>query len=227
MNIFIPLLLLIPHIGLAQIDATALSQQIAQWVENELSSQDLEGRTQVSVNSIDSRVRLEDCDALDISALTTTVSQGRFTVKAECQDPNHWKIHVPVEVERSLEVITLRAPIKRGEIIQEQDIILTAQNVNKLTQGYFTSRTDVLGKIAKRSLAPGMAVLPQWLDEPILIERQDKISIIAEFEGLTVKAFGIAQESGRKGESIKVKNVSSKRTVHAQVIDQNTVKVPL
>ncbi len=49
--------------------------------------------------------------------------------------------------------------------------------------------------------------------------------MIAEQDGIEARMFGEALKNGRKGELIKVKNISSKRTVTAMVDDVAKVRM--
>jgi|TARA_B100001964_G_scaffold46824_1_gene52340 flagella basal body P-ring formation protein FlgA len=57
------------------------------------------------------------------------------------------------------------------------------------------------------------------------ISRGDRVTILAENKTIRITVPGIAGENGRKGKTIKVKNIDSKKIIYARVLDSATVKV--
>jgi flagella basal body P-ring formation protein FlgA len=211
----------------ALMSTTELRNKVQNWVADSINKDEFAGKTVVMAQRLDSRIKLKDCDTLNYEKINHNLNQARFTVRVTCFAPHNWMVHVPVKIQRFQDVVSLTGPIKRGSIIQEQDVILTQRNVNKLTQGFFNNTADVIGKEARRSLSTGMALRPKWITEPVIIERGDRVSIIAKIQGLTVKAHGIAKDKGSKGQFIEVENLTSNRTIFAQIIDGSTVAIAL
>ena len=63
------------------------------------------------------------------------------------------------------------------------------------------------------------------LDSPQVIRRGEMVTIIGESQQLVVRAKGRAEEPGRLGERIRVKNLSSDREVVGTVADNRMVVV--
>jgi flagella basal body P-ring formation protein FlgA len=63
------------------------------------------------------------------------------------------------------------------------------------------------------------------IELPPLVRRGNVVVIIAESDVLKVTALGEVKEKGRRGETIRVVNLSSKKEIYARVVDSNTVKV--
>jgi flagella basal body P-ring formation protein FlgA len=53
------------------------------------------------------------------------------------------------------------------------------------------------------------------------------VRIVVESSVIKVSTPGEALEAGKPGDTIRVKNISSQREVRAQVIDKQTVRIPL
>ena len=60
-----------------------------------------------------------------------------------------------------------------------------------------------------------------------VVHRGDIVSIVLESPLIKVSTPGEALEAGKPGDTIRVKNTSSNREVRAQVIDKQTVRIPL
>ena len=63
--------------------------------------------------------------------------------------------------------------------------------------------------------------------ESPVVQKGDLVNIVLESPVIKVATPGEALEAGKLGETIRVKNISSKREIRAQVIDKQTVRVPL
>jgi flagella basal body P-ring formation protein FlgA len=53
------------------------------------------------------------------------------------------------------------------------------------------------------------------------------VRIVLESPVIKVSTPGEALEAGKPGDTIRVKNTSSQREVRAQVVDKQTVRIPL
>jgi flagella basal body P-ring formation protein FlgA len=82
------------------------------------------------------------------------------------------------------------------------------------------------GLIARR-LIPKDTVLRAGMigpvEPPVLVKRRQTVVIRFEQFGLTVTAVGLAEQEGRLGEMIKVRNVDSKRIIVAEINADGTV----
>ena len=65
------------------------------------------------------------------------------------------------------------------------------------------------------------------LDSPVMVERGQRVLMIADQDGVEARTMGIASKKGRKGEMIKVKNESSEREVTAIVSEMGVVRTSL
>jgi flagellar basal body P-ring formation protein FlgA len=60
-----------------------------------------------------------------------------------------------------------------------------------------------------------------------VVHRGDMVRIVLESPLIKMSTPGEALEAGKPGDTIRVKNTSSKREVRAQVIDKQTVRISL
>jgi flagella basal body P-ring formation protein FlgA len=58
------------------------------------------------------------------------------------------------------------------------------------------------------------------------VQKGDVVLMLVESAVLKVSTIGEALESGRRGETIRIRNIASNREVRAIVVDRKTVKVP-
>jgi flagella basal body P-ring formation protein FlgA len=73
----------------------------------------------------------------------------------------------------------------------------------------------VLGMEAKRPLKAGQPILPSDIKTPALIRKGQPVKLIYSSAGLKLTVDGQAQGDAVKGESVRVLNTFSKRTIEA------------
>ncbi|HEY3984767.1 flagellar basal body P-ring formation chaperone FlgA [Cedecea sp.] len=90
---------------------------------------------------------------------------------------------------------------------------------------YLTDPKEATGMTLKRRLRADQPITRAHLDSPVLVERGQRVLMVAMQDGIEARTFGEAMKKGRKGEVIKVKNESSQRVVSAVVADTGLVRM--
>ena len=187
---------------------------------------DLQGRVEVKVGSLDSRLRLAECDrALETYDSPNALSGGRGVVGVRCEGSKPWKLYVPVRIAVIDEVVVTRRSVVRGETLQADDLTLSEMDTSKLRKAYFTQIEDAVGLRSKRSIASGSVVHAGLLKRVNLVKRGSRVEIIANFDGLDVRMRGEALTDGGRGDRIRVKNLSSGRVVTGTVTGSGVIQV--
>ncbi len=128
-------------------------------------------------------------------------------------------IVVPVDVP-----VALR-DVRRGEILTEEDFHWITMNENELAGGVLTDERDVIGQTARRAIRAGQVFRGRDLRTPVLIERGKIVTIRLETPFMQLSAMGKALENGGAGETMRIMNTLSNKTIFATVIDADTVRV--
>lgn len=116
-------------------------------------------------------------------------------------------------------------PIKKGEILEREDLYLIRKNISRIRGPVITDADQAAGLMAKHHIREN-ACLKEWMVEkaPVL-NKGDVVTILAQLGGLRVTVRGTALERGYPGEMVKVQNMMSQKTVLARVIDGSNVLV--
>ena len=128
-------------------------------------------------------------------------------------------------VDKFEDVVCTRRSLTRNRIITEDDISTTPKNVSRLPHNVLTSTHDVIGKRLKQTLKANTVLLANMVEEPPLIRRGDRVTIVAESSTLLITALGVAQTKGGMGDQIRVKNCMNKKEIIARIVNASTVKV--
>ncbi len=145
-------------------------------------------------------------------------------------------------------IVSFRLMYKCRRAVAITDIaagrVINAQNVSiETTMGQNHERSDwsglageqtagqvtnpPYGFVARRWISAGSALRPgmvQLPEAPVIVERNQMVTISVERPGLVVTALGKAMEDGRVGEYIKVQNVDSRRKILVRVKEDGTVE---
>lgn len=189
-----------------------------------------EGKIQVSADKLDPRINLKPCadDKLEVFNPYQTPLLNTNTMGIKCmEDENHWTLFVPVRVSILKTVLVARRALVRGHKLNSDDIYPLEMDAQKLKQGYFTDPNDLIGLICKHDINPDSPLNPHNIELAKMVRRGEQVTITASDDNLTVSVEGVALNEGILGESIKVKNLSSKRIIDAQVSGRKKVKVIL
>ncbi|MFN3406241.1 MAG: flagellar basal body P-ring formation chaperone FlgA [Caldimicrobium sp.] len=144
-----------------------------------------------------------------------------FNVKgAERQIFRVWGV-----IEVKIPVVVVKNPLANQSIISEADLALEKRELSRLPQDVILNIEEAVGKETRMSLKSGSVLRRSHLVEPLLIKRNQEVEIIAKGKYFEVKAKGISLQPGRLNEWIRVKNLSSQKTLQAKVIDEGRVEV--
>ncbi|EKN6269808.1 flagella basal body P-ring formation protein FlgA [Yersinia enterocolitica] len=151
------------------------------------------------------------------------ISRLRYDIS--CPDAQGWEVSVTVKPDIYLPVWVAKNTLERGKVVAPDDIELKKKNISTAQGGYITDPDEIIGLTVKRRIRGLQVVIPSQLEQPVLVTRGQQVLMIAEQDGIEARMLGEALKNGRKGELIKVRNLSSKRTITAIVDDMAKVRM--
>lgn len=152
---------------------------------------------------------------------------GRRVFQIEFIDDgvNYKTIKTTADVRIEMDVVALSHPIKKNQIIREDDLYLKKIGLYDLNGSLLFDPGAVIGKRVKRFIKPGTLLTEEMIEEAPLVKKGDRVAIIIESGILTITASGEARMDGTKGRIIEVINSDSKKKIYAEVLDSGRVKV--
>ncbi len=135
----------------------------------------------------------------------------------------NWQIKVSSELQVFLPVVMSKTVINRGDTIQRNQLQLQENEITRSPRGFYHRLDQVTNMGAKRRIRANQILSPDLIDQPQLIKRGEKIKIIANRDGISASMPGEALEKGSEGEVIRVKNLSSGKTIEAKVVGAGVV----
>ncbi|NOY62830.1 MAG: flagellar basal body P-ring formation protein FlgA [Gammaproteobacteria bacterium] len=186
------------------------------------------GTVEVKAGRIDPRLKLAKC-GIPLTTFFPTGSRlnGNTTVGVRCDAPKPWSLYVPVRIKAMADVVVAARYLARGETLRAEDFVIEQRDIASLPRGYFTKSSAITGKYLKRALMKGSVVPPTAMARPKLIKRGERITIIAQTQGIEVRMAGRALTDGSAGQTIRARNLLSKKIVEGKVVKNGVLRVPM
>ncbi|MBV8576084.1 MAG: flagellar basal body P-ring formation protein FlgA [Acetobacteraceae bacterium] len=123
------------------------------------------------------------------------------------------------------------APVPRmviypGDIIRDDMLMdVPVREVQGAIDSMVRARSSVVGKMARRTLLPGRAIMPVALNNPRAVVNGAEVKLVYIDGGLTIVTSAAALQDGAVGDTIKVRNVDSGLTISGVIQSDGSVRV--
>ena len=121
-------------------------------------------------------------------------------------------------------VLNTTKRLNRNDIIGNDDIVAKRQDISMLDAGLIQDPKQAVGQKLKISLPAGAVLYAQTVDAPSLVNRGERVTIMAKSQAIQITAPGEARNSGALGEMVRVKNLTSRREIQARVLSAGVVE---
>lgn len=183
-------------------------------------------KLEVKANPGNLSFEVKTCTSDIAASYPTDANREQTTsVAITCNDSQPWQVLVPVNIQIFSQVLVSKRSIPPKQAITEDDLDYTVYNKNRLYNGYFTKKEDVVGNEAAYLITPGTILTKKNVQMPVLIHRNQLVSISAQSNAVIVTMQGVAKSDGALNSMIKVYNPSSQRTLDAIVVGPNKAQV--
>jgi flagella basal body P-ring formation protein FlgA len=116
--------------------------------------------------------------------------------------------------QQTAQVLVLARDVPRGHVISHGDVSWDDANAARPIRNGADMQMAV-GLEVRRALKAGQALLTADLKQPTIIRKGEPVKIVYVSAGVRLSVDGIAQNEAAKGESVRVLNSYSKRTIDA------------
>ncbi|MFT5446364.1 MAG: flagella basal body P-ring formation protein FlgA [Gammaproteobacteria bacterium] len=187
-----------------------------------------DAKLQVQPDSIDARLRLADCStALHAFWAAGSKTVGNTTVGVRCNHVKAWKLYIPTRVRLMQPVVVANRALSKGQRLEAQDLRIEHRDVGGLRRPAVRDPAQVLGYRVHRPIPPGRVVHAAMLRAPVLVERGRRVRLAVRTQGMDISMSGQAMEDGALGDTVKVRNTSSRAIVEGVVTGAGTVRTYL
>jgi flagella basal body P-ring formation protein FlgA len=148
-----------------------------------------------------------------------------FLLAADVEGKEESQIWVRTEIKVHDNVVVSARPLARRQVIGAEDVRLDWREIHSSSPRPFTKIEDALGKQTSRATNANEVLTSSLAESPQVVRHGGAVVLIYETERLRVEAAGEAQQAGKVGDVIRVKNPASGKMLQGVVIDGRTVKV--
>lgn len=109
--------------------------------------------------------------------------------------------------------------------IAPDDVRLEERRMEGRDRRYIKDMAEIQERVPARVIRAGTAVEASMLQNPIAFETGAPVTIKVMYQGIEVRAEGVAMQRGRIGASVRVRNARSGKVLHGMVVDAATVEI--
>ena len=153
------------------------------------------------------------------------IGEARFSVKYYDRNTFIRESIVRVKMEVQRYIVVASRSLARDVQIGEDDVHVVKKWVNRMAPNVVSDPKEAIGKRLTVGAAANEEIQATYLKKPILIKRGAPVRIVYEHGSLSVSALGYSEEDGISGGLVRIRNATSKKTLHARVIDNSVVAI--
>jgi flagellar basal body P-ring formation protein FlgA len=189
------------------------------WKESEIEIQSIEHPQGIELPPGEAQ--------LQISSRLPVTGRGRiifpFEIVQEGKVIRNFWTTTKINVNKG--VFTAQRPIRVGKVIELEDVVLSGATISDFHATYLRTLDEILGKVAQRNLSPGDPLTRESFADPILIKRGETIQLRLQRSGIALTAKGRAEQDGRLGQTIRVRNMEFSTLLNAQITGPGEAKI--
>lgn len=179
-----------------------------------------------SIGRLDPRLRLPRCEMpLEAKFTRQTRFDRPISVEVRCHGVKPWALYVAVNTVRYAETLVATRNLPRNTLISAEDLRLERRQVNSANTLGAAELDHIVGFQTARALNAGQAINHNHVKKPQLVRRGQPVVLSANNRKIAVKVKATALEDGAAGDRIRVKNLATRRVIHAVVSAPGEVRI--
>jgi flagella basal body P-ring formation protein FlgA len=201
---------------------------IARRIAAQLQDRGLKGKLNVALDLSVKTVHLpvDSGDTFAIRELRHDDRSGRLIAKLVAPASNPlYSMRITGRLQKLVRVPVLTRHVRRGEILRARDVALRAIDQSQVPANAITQRDEVVGQAARRTLPSGTPVRDGDLEAPTLVRRGALVTMEISTRVMRLTARGKALDNGTLGETVRIRNIQSKRVVQGTVVGLDRVRI--
>ncbi|MCB1531631.1 MAG: flagellar basal body P-ring formation protein FlgA [Alphaproteobacteria bacterium] len=194
---------------------------IERALKEELTREGLSGDLRITIPAEKSEIILPASEParMEIASFNLHRNDNWFEaqVVAPSRDNPVYRTKISGTYERLVNVPVLRDAIRGGTIIGQRDIDVIQIPERHLSSDIILSAENLIGTTPRRTLTAGNPIKAHDIESPKIVERGEYVTVKFSQGPLQLTTRAKALENGAKGDTIRVVNMSSNKTLEAVV----------
>ncbi len=189
-----------------------------------------EGETTVEIGRIpaDQWVprRMDKID-FQVTLVDTDKDRGKIEliVSASSNSKLFFKVPVYFNVRVFEFVVITKRRTGRKQLLTKEDLFIARKETTKLRGMAFSSIDDLKGMTTTMPVQSHAILTDKMVETPPTVKQGSIVKLIVNKSGFRIVTKGLAQQSGHKGEVIKVKNLNSMKMLYGKIENSDSIHV--
>ncbi len=184
----------------------AIHAAVGAFVEEKVASQP--GHYTITVNHVDSRLKLARCEQLEPYQPVGSHLWGSISIGVRCLAPTPWSLYVQVSIKVTNNVLVAVRPIANGQPVQADDVQLQSRDITNIAGSVLTSPAQAIDKIVATQVSSGTILRSELLRMADVIAQGQSVKLLAQGAGFRVSSEGQAMNNAKAGQVVSVKTRS-------------------
>lgn len=197
------------------------ADDIRDTVEQALRNQGVDGSFSLTFSSPVEDIALPNDSegTIELVSLRIEPDKDRFTAELAAPSAKNpvRNLSLSGQIERTVELPILNRDLRNGDIITQADIAFLEVNARDIGKDCLLRAEDLVGMTPRRMVLSGKPIRTVDIQSPKMVSRNGKVLITFQKGPMVLTAEGRALQDGAKGESVRVVNVASSRTIQGVV----------
>ncbi len=208
-------------------DIEALARQGATQLARTPEADAANGRIEVVVGTLDSRLQLAPCRKIDTYLPAGVPALGRSRIGLRCVDgPKNWNVTLPVTVRLWRQAVVLASALPAGTVLDSTHLGLAEVDVSDAPGTTVAVPGLALGRSLTRPLAAGATLRTTDLKQRQWFAAGETVRVLAMGNGWQIVTEGQAMGPGLEGQFVKVRTENG-RTLTGRPTADRQVEVKL
>lgn len=184
-------------------------------------------RMEVSVGTLDSRLRLASCSRVEPYIPVGTRLWGRTRLGLRCvEGMGKWNVFLPVTIKAIGRAWVMRRDVTPGTVLGEADVMEAEVDWAEENSPVIADPAHWVGQVAVRNLMTGQALRQNMVRPAQVFQAGAQVRIVAQGTGFEITSDGQAVSPGVIGQLARVR-MNNGRIMSGTVLDVRTVKLEM
>lgn len=202
--------------------------QVAEAVRGRLVARGAPERLSVELDhrSIRFDVPIDGPTGVEVLAIDHDHGSGRFAARIAAGEGRYRETaRVSGRAVALVEVPVTARSVPRGTVISQRDLVWREVPASDLRRSEIREMAEIVGQAARRRLRADDTLSTSDIEAPVLVERNSQVVLRLQTAQMSLSVKGRALADGAAGETVRVLNSASKRTIEGVVRDDGSVAV--
>ncbi len=137
----------------------------------------------------------------------------------------HSMIWVSADIRIKATVLQAARRLRYGSTIGEGDVCAAYMEIKDARRAYLRDVRDAVGMVLRRAVTEGEPLTRDALSDPLLVRSGETVRLRLQRAAVRLTMTARAEQSGRLGQFIRVRNIDFSRTLRARVVGRGEVAI--